>query len=173
MEFSLNSSRLRLRQLRIDDLDFVAEMLGHPEAMRYYPKLYSRGEAQEWIERQIKRYERDGHGLWLVEAREDSTPLGQVGLCLQPVESRTLPEIGYLIHFPYWRRGFALEAAGAVRDYAMGKLQMSEVFSLIRAENKPSVGVALRLGMRDTGEVQFHGLPHRLYSLTRDVSQPS
>jgi len=48
----LETPRLRLRQMSLGDLDFVAAMLSHPEVMRFYPKLHSRQEATLWIERQ-------------------------------------------------------------------------------------------------------------------------
>ena len=62
----LETPRLILREMSLDDLDFVATMLADSEVMRYYPKCYSREEAQTWVQRQIKRYTRHGHGLWLV-----------------------------------------------------------------------------------------------------------
>ncbi len=65
-----------------EDLDFVAQMLAHPEVMRFYPKCYSRAESTEWIERQLKRYKQDGHGLWLAVERRTQQPVGQVGLVI-------------------------------------------------------------------------------------------
>ena len=37
----LETSRLILREMSPDDLDFVAAMLADAEVMRYYPKCYS------------------------------------------------------------------------------------------------------------------------------------
>jgi RimJ/RimL family protein N-acetyltransferase len=76
----LETQRLRLREMQPDDLDFVAAMLGDPEVMRYYPRVYSRADAQAWLDRQRKRYIDDGHGLWLVEERATGMPAGRVGL---------------------------------------------------------------------------------------------
>lgn len=60
MQTILETNRFLLREMSRADLDFVAEMLSHPEMMRYYPKLFTRDEAQEWLERQMTRYEKDG-----------------------------------------------------------------------------------------------------------------
>src|SRR5262249_50279566 len=65
----LETPRLALRPLRRGDLDFVAAMLASLEVMRFYPRTYSREEARAWIERQLERYRRDGHGLCLVSER--------------------------------------------------------------------------------------------------------
>jgi len=137
MRAILETPRLRLREMSLGDLEFVAAMLSHPEVMRFYPKLYSRQEAEAWIERQLGRYARNGHGLWLAEDRATGEPVGQVGLVMQPLDGAEEPEIGYLIHRPYWRQGLATEAALATRDWSFGTLGLPRVISLIRPENLP------------------------------------
>jgi ribosomal-protein-alanine N-acetyltransferase len=149
------------------DLDFVAAMLAHPEVMRYYPRLYSRDEARAWIERQLDRYVRNGHGLWLVQDRGTGEPVGQVGLVLQRVEGVEEPEIGYLIHRPFWRQGLAAEAALGVRNWAFDTLGLERVISLIRPENLPSQGVARKVGMAPGKRVQFHELEHIVFAVRK------
>ncbi|PYQ63591.1 MAG: GNAT family N-acetyltransferase [Acidobacteria bacterium] len=163
----LETPRLALREMSPGDLDFVAAMLGHPEVMRYYPKVYSRNEARTWLERQRERYSRDGHGLWLVEDRATGEPVGQVGLMTQLVDGVKEPEIGYLIHYPFWRRGLASEAALGVRAWAFGTLGHPRVISLIHPENLPSQGVAGKLGMTPEKRVQFHELEHIVFSVRK------
>lgn len=157
--------RLRLREMSLGDLDFIASMLAHPEVMRFYPKLYSREEAAQWIERQLGRYERDGHGLWLAEDRATGEPRGQVGLMIQEVDGVKEPEIGYLIHHPYWRQGLAAEAALAVRDWAFGILGLPRVISLIRPVNVPSQGVARKMGMTPEKTTMVWDLEHIVFSM--------
>ncbi len=160
----LETSRLRLREMSLDDLEFVAAMLADPEVMRYYPKCYSRDEAAAWIQRQMDRYSRFGHGLWLVSDKATSQPVGQVGLVMQTVRALDEREVGYLIHRPFWRRGFATEAAVACRDYALTGLGSEHVISLIRPENLRSQGVARKIGMRpESGLVQHGGFEHLVF----------
>ncbi|HLG16634.1 MAG TPA: GNAT family N-acetyltransferase [Blastocatellia bacterium] len=121
MQTILETSRLLLRDLVPDDLDFVATMLAHPEVNRYYERQFDRYDAEVWLNRQIERYRRDGHGLWLALDRETGTPMGQVGLAIQEVESVSHPEIGWLLHRPFWGRGYATEAAAATRDAAFNR----------------------------------------------------
>jgi [ribosomal protein S5]-alanine N-acetyltransferase len=164
----LRTERLALREMEPADLDFVAGMLADAQVMRFYPKRYSRTEAAEWLERQRVRYERDGHALWLLSETASGAPVGQVGLVMQTIDGgETLPEIGYLVHRPYWRRGYATEAAQAVRAHAFGPLGYPRVISLIRPENEPSRGVARKLGLAIVGRTLHGGFPHDVWSLER------
>lgn len=161
------TERLIGREMSRRDLDFIASLLADPEVMRHYPKCYSRSEAAGWVDRQVARYAEDGHGLWLVLERESLEPVGQVGLLIQEVEGEREPEIGYLIHRPFWRRGYASEAALATRDLAFGTFGYDRVVSLIRPENLPSQGVAGRLGMTPARSAVFAGLEHLVFSVSR------
>jgi ribosomal-protein-alanine N-acetyltransferase len=164
----LETERLDLSEMSQADLDFIAEILADPEVMRYYPRRLSREEAAAWVGRQIERYRAHGHGLWLVRERSSGEPVGQVGLVMQSVEGVLEPEIGYLIHRPFWRRGYASEAAAATRDHAFGALGKPRVVSLIRPENLASQGVARRIGMvREDRTVSHGGFPHWVFSVAR------
>lgn len=167
MSRSLHTPRLSLRELRRDDLDFVAEMVGDARVMRFYPQCYSRDEASGWLQRQLERYASHGHGLWLVSERETGLPVGQVGLLQQCVEGESRSEIGYLLHHPYWRRGYAAEAATAVRDRAFFELGRTELISLIRPENLPSQAAARRLGMQPGRHTLHAGLDHIIFGIRR------
>lgn len=171
--FSLESARLTMRELTLTDLPFVFEMLGDAEVMRFYPKPLDREESAAWIERQHTRYASDGHGLWLVEERESGLPVGQAGLVMQQLAGFPRPryaEVGYLLHRPFWKRGYATESAAAIRHYAHETLGYDEVISLIRPENEPSQAVARRLGMQVIGETTQVALPHLVFGARRGAS---
>lgn len=162
-----STARLAFRELSRGDLDFVAAMLADPEVMRFYPRVCSREESREWIERQQRRYAEHGHGLWLVLGRRTGMPVGQVGLLEQQVNGRQESEVSYLIQRAFWRHGLATEAARATRDWALDVLGRERVVALIRPENGPSQGVALKLGMHVIGVCLHGGCEHDVWAITR------
>lgn len=164
MTHLIETSRLYFREVSLSDLDFLATMMADPEVMRFYPKCYSREEVAAWIRSQEDSYAKYGHGKWLVLNKTNDEPVGRVGLTMPLVDGIERPELGYMIHRPFWRQGYAAEAAIATRDYAFSKLGKPYVISLIRPENLPSQGVARKLGMQSSDRlVEHYGLPHLVF----------
>lgn len=163
----LETPRLLLREMTPADLDFIAALLGDEEVMRFYPQEYTRADAEAWVRRQVDRYARDGHGLWLVLAKETGQPVGQVGPVKVLLDGVDDVEVGWLIHRPFWRRGYASEAALAVRDHAFTALGLPHLISFIRPINHPSLGVARKIGMRPVGFTLHAGLEHLVFRVER------
>jgi RimJ/RimL family protein N-acetyltransferase len=163
--------RLIVREMDMSDLDFVVAMLTDPEVMRFWPRPYTREEAAEWIRRQRERYERDGCGYWLLEEKSSGTPAGQAGVVMTDVEGTEMPGLGWIVHRPFWRRGYATEAAARCRSYAFDVLGCDRVIALVRPENEPSLGVARKLGMRERRRVDYKGLEHIVFSSSRGESE--
>ncbi|MFO1372407.1 MAG: GNAT family N-acetyltransferase [Candidatus Competibacteraceae bacterium] len=169
MHVVLESEHLCLCELGPSDLSFTTILLGDPVVMRYWPRPYTREEALEWLRQQQVGYSRDGYGYWLAVEKVSGRPIGQVGLLRQEVESYMDVSLGYILHHPFWRRGFATEAAAACLKYAFTQLDRSRVIALMRPENLPSQGVARKLGMVQKRLILYKGLPHLLYVAERPL----
>jgi RimJ/RimL family protein N-acetyltransferase len=164
MTFILETPRLVLRELSLRDLDFVAEMLAHPEVMRFWPRPYTREEAMEWIRRQRERYVGHGFGYWLALEKAGGQPIGQAGLLRQEIDGVVETGIGYLLHRPFWGQGYATEAAIGCREHAFGKLAKPRVTATVRPENLPSRRVAERIGLQFERMTTWADWPHMLYT---------
>ena len=167
MKVILQTPRLLLREMNHGDLDFMAEMLGDGDVMRHYPKTEDRAGAAANIQRQMDRYAQWRYGPWLVLSKETGQPIGRVGLIHQVVEGVGEVEIGYMIHRPFWRQGFAFEAAAACRDYVFHTLGRERVISLVRPENLPSQAVARKMGMQPEKEIIHWELCHIVFAMKR------
>lgn len=118
--------------------------------MYAYEKSFSSEEVKEWLSKQFKRYEKYGFGLWAVILKENRELIEQCGLSMQPWKEEEVLEIGYLFKKKYWHYGYATEAAKFCKNYAFQYLKAKEVCSIIRDNNKASIRVALRNGMKET-----------------------
>ena len=170
--YILETPRLCLREFVPEDADALALILSDAETMRYYPTLFDRAGVEEWIARNRRRYEQNGHGLWamiLQSTTLNSTNelIGDCGVTVQPVDDAEELEIGYHLRRDHWGHGYATEAAQACRDWAFAHRNVGHVISLIRPENMPSRRVAERNGMTLWKEVDWRGLPHCVYRINR------
>jgi len=146
-------------------------MLQDDEVMYAYEGAFTNKEAQQWLDRQLSRYNENGFGLWAVILKETDEMIGQCGLTMQDVNGSKILEIGYLFQKAYWHRGYASEAAIACKQYAFETLNADEVFSIIRNTNIASQNVALRNGMTIADKFIKHyrgiDMPHYLFSVKR------
>lgn len=143
----LETERLRLRELTLDDVSALHAVLGDPVAMQWYPAPFDREGVKGWIERSIDRYRRDGHGLWAMVLKASGEVIGDCGCVIQEVEGKNEMEIGYHVRRDLWGNGYATEAARACMEYAFNQLAAKRVISLIRPENVNSRRVAEKNGL--------------------------
>ena len=165
--FPAPTTRLTFREFTKDDLPFLFSMLSNPLVMRHYPQVLDEAGAHKWMDGILARYERDGHSFWHVSETATGTPVGQVGLLLQETDGLKEKEIGYMLHCDHWGKGYASEAARAVRDFAFSVLDLPFVVSYIRPENEPSQFVARAMGMTISRRFLFKDIPHDRWFLER------
>jgi len=170
----ISTSRLRLREYLAADVDERAAMFADEETMRYYPRLKSRDEAVGWIEWNLESYRQHRIGLWVVDLKSTEEFLGECGLVVQIVDGTREIELGYSIKRSQWGRGYASEAALAVRDHAIEVLGLRRLVSIIHPDNTRSQAVARKVGMRHEKDALVFGLPQRIYSLdaTHAITTP-
>lgn len=165
------TQRLYLREMNRSDFESLCKILQDEETMFAYEGAFNDTEAQEWLDKQIARYQKWGYGLWAVILKETGEMIGQCGLTMQTWKDQEVLEIGYLIQRQYWHNGYAIEAAIACKKYAFEVLDAKEVCSIIRDTNTASQKVAVRNGMsvRDRWIKHYRGvdMPHERYVVIR------
>jgi ribosomal-protein-alanine N-acetyltransferase len=169
-DFVLETDRLRLRPYALEDVDDLAPIVEDAVTMRYYPQPFTREEASAWIDRNLRRYIDDGHGLWAMVFKDSDEFVGNCGLVKQWVDGREEIEVGWLVARRLWNRGFATEAARACRDYGFDVLGLNRLISMIRPENSPSRRVAEKIGMSVEKELVWGngGFRHLVYATSRE-----
>lgn len=167
----LETERLILREMEQDDFKDLAEMLQNPKVMYAYEHDFTDEDVQIWLERQRKRYEQYGFGLWAIILKETGEMIGQAGLTMQSYKGREVLEIGYLLKHHYWHCGYAREAAAGCKNYAFEQLDKEKVHSIIKVDNLASIKVAESIGMTKEDEfiTQYYNgdMLHFLYSIEK------
>ena len=74
--------------------------------------------------------------------------IGDCGLTMQNIGGVIKPEIGYHIRKDMQRKGYAKEAASAVRDWAFENTPFTMIFSYMKYTNLPSARSAMSWGCR-------------------------
>ena len=143
----LETERLFLREMSMDDFDALYKVLADAEIMCHYPYVFDEERVRSWIERNMKRYEDNGFGLWAVCLKDSGDMIGDCGLTLQNIEGEMLPEIGYHIRADHQHKGYAKEAAAAVRDWAFSNTKYPALYSYCKYTNVGSFKTAESIGM--------------------------
>jgi RimJ/RimL family protein N-acetyltransferase len=141
----LQTERLRFREMTDDDLDAIADLLGDPGVMTYYPRPKTRDEAQRWIDWNRANYRDLGFGLWVIETHGGEF-VGDCGLTIQEVEGQRDVEVGYHVRVECQNRGLATEAALAAKAVAVDHAVV-RLIAMINPQNIPSQRVAQKIGL--------------------------
>ena len=145
----LKTERLILRQFSTDDVQFILELLNEPS---FIQNIGDRGvrtleDARSYILRvPVASYERHGFGLYLVILKESGESIGMCGLIKR--EELEDVDIGYAFLPKYWSKGYAVESAFAVKEYARDVIGLKRLVAITDPENQGSIRVLENLGFR-------------------------
>jgi len=162
MKVILETERLLLREMTEQDFDALYQVFSDREIMCHYPYTFDEERVREWILRNMNRYKENGFGLWAVCLKETGEVIGDCGLTLQNIEGTMLPEIGYHIRRDCQRKGYAKEAALAVRDWAFANTDHPALYSYCKYTNTGSIATAESIGMHFCKEYpdEANGITH-------------
>ncbi len=172
MAIILETERLILRHLVMDDLDELFALYQDPEIRRYFPEgVLNYEDTKEELEWHMHGHPRHPElGLWGTIHKESGRFIGRCGLLPWTIEGQYEVEIAYLLDKAFWHQGLATEAAKGILEYGFGKLGLSRLICLIDPENAASQGVAERIGMtfeRQVDEYEGDNLPFFIYSIRK------
>lgn len=144
----IETDRLYLRKLIVDDKKELAKVLSDAESMQFYPAPFGKEKVESWIAWNIENYKKYNHGLWAVILKDGNVFIGDCGITMQDIGDETVPEIGFHIIKEYCNKGYATEAALACKEYAFNVLKYPQIFSYTTIRNVPSQAVAKKIGMQ-------------------------
>ncbi len=168
----IETNRLKLKSICDDNFNDLKLLLQDSEVMYAYEHPFSDEECKTWFNNQLDRYKQKGYGLLGVFFKEDNTFIGQAGITKQNVNDEIVDEIGYLLKKEYWKKGYAIECAKALKEYGFNTLNLQKMYSIIRDNNISPQNVAKRNNMKKTITILKHyynmDMPHYVYCVSKD-----
>lgn len=147
LSFRLETERLLLERLTLDDAELMLAVWNDPAFHRYVGDRGIRtvDEARQALTGgALKLYADYGHGPYRLTLKSAGVAIGVCGLFRRDGLDDT--DIGFSILPRYCGQGLAYEAARAVIDHARDDIKLARLTALVSAENSASIGLIEKLG---------------------------
>jgi ribosomal-protein-alanine N-acetyltransferase len=169
----LETDRLRIRALASSDVPVLIALWMDPEVTRYMGGPRERARLEQVYEEELRLAVPPRYTLWPVVERTTGRVIGECGLIQKEVEGRQELELVYVLARDAWGRGYATEAAAAVRD-AAEREGITRLIALIDPENPASARVACKIGMQLEREViRPGGAIRQVYAMALGQGKPT
>src|SRR5512141_876389 len=168
---ALETPRLVLRLLTLDDAPFILTLLNEPSWIRFIGDKGVRTEddARAYLRNgPLAMYARHGLGLLLVELKPARVPIGMCGLIKRDVLADV--DVGFALQPAYWQGGYAFEAASAVLRHGCEVLGLERIVAITSPDNERSVKLLERLGFGFERMLSLPGSDEtlRLHAMAKD-----
>jgi [ribosomal protein S5]-alanine N-acetyltransferase len=152
----LETERLVLRKLSPNDAGFILELLNEPSFIKNIGDKGVRtwaGAEQYLLDGPMASYDRFGFGLYKVELKGSSIPIGICGLLKR--ESLSHVDVGFAFLPKFWARGYAVESASAVLKHGRSALGIGRIVAITAPDNQASIKVLEKIGLRFEGLIRL------------------
>lgn len=161
----LETERLRLRPLSLEDHDLIAALQTDPQVMQYIGGPLPEDAIPEKLETSVRRGAGGRIGIWCLEDRGSGEKLGTALLLPLPIEAydadpsqfvaeaypNAETEVGYTLLRPAWGRGIATEACRRLLKFGFEETSLGEIVAVTHSDNLVSQKVLTKCGLRPEG----------------------
>ena len=145
----IETPRLALRQLTVEDDAFIYELVNDPAWLRFIGDRGVRtvADARAYILKgPVASYAQHGFGLWLTLRKAGGVPIGMCGLIKR--ETMEDVDVGFAILPEFREQGYAFESASASLNYGRDVLKLKRIVAVCSPDNAGSIRVLEKLGLR-------------------------
>jgi len=182
----VETERLIIRPFVAADIEFLDQLHSDIEVMRFtLGRTRSHAENLKYLANLLSLEKDHGLGQRIVLTKQDGRAVGRCGYSVWSGVKRQgrvhynfdseslkaeetvfqMKELGYSFLREEWGKGYASEAAAAMRDYGRDILELDQVTALIDQENTASMAVAERIGLKRGAACLIGKAPSWHYSL--------
>jgi RimJ/RimL family protein N-acetyltransferase len=162
----LETERLGLRHITVDDDAFILELLNDPDWLRFIGDrgVKTLADAHGYIlDGPIASYQEFGYGLNIVELKDSRISMGVCGLINR--EGLEYVDIGFAFLPQFTGQGYAFEAAAAVMSHGRKVLGIQTIVAITSLDNDRSIKLLEKLGLQFQEIIKLadHGAESKLF----------
>jgi len=167
MKKILETNRLLLRELNVDDAENFYNLNLNPNVIKYTGNSSFKNirEAKEFLEN-YQDYKLNGYGRWAVINKETNEFIGWCGLKFGEMENEI--DIGFRFFENEWNKGYATESAKACLDYGFEKLNIKRIIGRAMKENIGSIKVLKKIGLEYERDTNFEKQKAVIYKIEKE-----
>lgn len=172
---TLESDRLMLRKMSLEDAPDLFEYASDPEVAQYttWHPHQSLKDSHIFLNSILEKYQTHESFNWGIIHKDDGKLIGTCGF-VHWVRSHHYAEIGYALSRPYWGQGYMPEAVKAVLAFAFQETDLNRIEAECKLPNHASATVMEKVGMKYEGILRqqmlnkgrFHDM--KLYAILRE-----
>ena len=144
----IQTERLVLRQLELDDAEFILELLNEAAFLRFIGDKGVRtpDDARAYLRKgPMDSYRLNGFGLYAT-CLLDGTPIGICGLVRR--DGLDDVDVGFAFLSRHRSKGYAVESASAVLTHATQVLRLRRIVAITSPDNGGSIAVLEKIGLK-------------------------
>lgn len=162
MNWILETERLSLREINLQDVDDLFEMDADPQVHLYIENnpVQTREQIVEVVKMLQHQYAENGIARWAVVDKQTGECVGWSGLKLfrTPLNGHVnFYELGYRFKTKHWGKGYATETSRAIIDYGFDQLNLDVLYAITHPENEKSIHVLNKLGFQFVETFDYEG----------------
>jgi len=153
MAFNIETKRLLLREMRVEDVDGMFALDSNPNVHKYLGNkpIKTKAEAHKIIERILQQYKEHGIGRFAVIEKVTGEFIGWSGIKLNTEYNMNgfskYYDIGYRLIERFWGKGYATESGKASIGYAFNTMKLPELYAVTEIGNEASHKALLKIGL--------------------------
>ena len=164
----IETKDLLIREFQDSDHEQTYPLYSDLELMKYI------GDGKGWanaqtrnthLHRHMEYFQKHGNGFLAVCLKDRKELIGHA--VIKTLDQTDKFEVGWLIHPKYQGKGFATQATRPLIKLAFDQ-GLQEVFAVALEENKPSLRIMEKLGMKNRGMGRYYNNDCVVYSIRKN-----
>lgn len=170
MKYILETDRLVLRELNLEDADSFYNLNLNPNVIKYTgDSAFADVDEAATFLANYKDYELNNYGRWAVINKSTGKFIGWCGLKLNRATNET--DIGFRFFENEWNKGYATESAEACLHYGFETLQIKCIIGRAMNENIASIKVLEKIGLRYEKDIVMSGQAAKYYKIGQRLNE--